>query len=189
MNHRPLRAIAMALIVLAGAACGTAAPSASPTLPPATLPPATFAEADAAICSAFGSMLRAVGNPDAGTPSVLSKTLDDAVKAGDATAADRAAASMMSELETGRQQAAVAGRWPAAAPSAAAMDTLLAAFEAATRAKQAAAAHTPGAVDPQTAFGQAGGVEAYSAMVQAVSTMPAPSGATRATCKAFSGTP
>jgi hypothetical protein len=184
MRQRPLRAIAMVLIVLAGAACGTAAPSASPS--PAA---ATFEEADAAVCAAFGSMLRAVGNPDTGAPSVLSKALDDAVAAGDVVAAERAAASITSELETGRQQAAAAGRWPSAGPSAVAMDTLLVAFEAVITAKRAAAAHTPGAVDPQTAFAQAGGVEAWTAMLQAISTMPVPAGATRKPCPAFSGTP
>lgn len=185
MKQPPLRVIAMVLIVLSGAGCvGTGTPSATPT--PAA---ATYEEAEAAVCSAFTALILAVGNPDAGTPSVLSTSLDDAVAAGDATAAGHAAASIKSELETGRQQAAAAGRWQPAGPFAVAMDTLLVAFEAQVAAKLAAASHTPGAVDPQTAFEQAGGAQAWTATLQAITTMPIPAGASPKPCKAFSGTP
>jgi|PersoiStandDraft_1058852.scaffolds.fasta_scaffold90636_1 hypothetical protein len=188
MNHRPLRAIAMALIALAGAACGAGTSSATPT-PTPTPAAATFEESSAAFCSAFGSLIRGVGNPDAGTPSVLSKALDDAVAAGDVAAADRAAASITTELEAGRQQAAAAARWQPAAPTMVAMDRVLVAFEAGVAAKRAAAAHTPGAIDPQKAFEGAGGVQAWSALLQAAGSMPVPSGASPKPCPAFSGQP
>ena len=183
MLRHPLRAIALVLVVLATAACGAGAPSSSPSAAPVT-----YEESNAALCAAFGSMLRAVGNPDTGTPSVLSKQLDDAVAAGNIAAAALAAAGMKTELETGRQQAAVAARWPPAAASMAAMDRLLLAFTAMIAAKQAVAAHTPGA-DPQAAFEKADGVDAWTAMLTGISTMPVPSGVTPVPCKAFSGTP
>ena len=112
MRQCRLHALAVVLIVLSGAACGTSAPIVAPT--PAS---ASFEGYETGVCSAFGALLRAVGNMDAGTPSVLSKSLDDAVAAGDVAAADRAAAQVTSELETGRQQAAAAGRWPPAQPT------------------------------------------------------------------------
>jgi hypothetical protein len=71
----------------------------------------------------------------------------------------------------------------------AAMDTLMVALEAATTAKLAAVRHTPGAVAPPTAFEQAGGVQAYAATMQGISTMQPPVGATPKVCPAFSGTP
>jgi hypothetical protein len=184
MRQCRLHALAVVLIVLSGAACGTSAPTVAPT--PAG---ASFEEYETGVCSAFGAMLRAVGNPDTGTPSVLSKSLDDAVAAGDVAASDRAAAKVTSELETGRQQAAAAGRWPPAQPTMAAMDTLFVAFEAMTTAKLAAVRHTPGAVAPQSALEQAGGVQAWAATVQGISTMQPPAGASPKPCPAFSGTP
>ena len=186
MHHRPLRAIAVACIALAVAACATGAPSSAPTPTPAA---ATYVEAQDAICSAFGAMLRAVGNPDAGTPSILSKTLDEAVTAGDVPAAERAAAGMAAELQAAVQQAAVAGRYEDSAPAAAAMNTLFVAFGAMITAKLAVARKTPGATDPQAAFEQAGGVEAWTAMLVGLQRMPIPSGAVPKACKAFSGTP
>lgn len=184
MKQRRLHALTVMLIVILAAACGAGAPTVAPT--PTS---ASFEEYETGVCSAFGSLLRAVGNMDAGTPSVLSKSLDDAVAAGDVTAADRAAAKVTSELETGRQQATAAGRWPPARPTMAAMDTLFVALEAATTAKLAAVRHTPGAVAPQSVFEQAGGVQAYAAMVQGISTMQPPAGASPQPCPAFSGTP
>ena len=184
MQQRRVHGLTVMLIVLVVAACGAGAPTVAPT--PAS---ASFEDYETGVCSAFGAMLRAVGNLDAGTPSVLSKALDDAVAAGDVAASDGAAAKVTSELETGRQQAAAAGRWPAAQPTMAAMDTLFVALEAMTTAKLAAVRHTPGAVAPQSAFEQAGGVQAYAAMVQGISTMQPPAGASPKPCPAFSGTP
>jgi hypothetical protein len=182
VNRRNVRGAALGLLAVVLAACGTVASSATPSA-------VGFEESQSAFCSAFGSMLRAVGNPDAGTPSVLSKVLDDAVEAGDLAAAERAAAGMMSELEAGRQEAARAGQWASAQPAADAMDKLLLAFQAMTTAKLAQAGRATGAIDPQLAFEQAGGVDAWTAMLTAARDMPLPDGATPVPCKAYSGTP
>ena len=182
LRSLPVFTIALISVVLAG--CGTGSPSAR-----ATQAAVGFEESQSAFCSAFGSMLRAVGNPDAGTPSVLSKSLDDAVEAGDVASAERAAAGMVNELQMARREAARASQWAPAGPTMAAMDTLLSAFEAMTAAKVAQAARTPGAVDPQLAFEQAGGVEAWSAMLTAFRDIPIPDGVTPPPCKAFSGEP
>ena len=186
----PLRSVSIASLVLIGliaTACGTAA-SAAPPSPSrsATAAPITYDEFSSALCSSFTSLIRAVGNPDAGTPSVMSKALDDAVRRGDALAAEQAAATMLAELEAGRAQAAVAARW---APGAAAMhhmDVLLVAFEASTDAKRAAAAKTPG-VDPQKAFEASGGAAAWSGLLTGIGTVTIPAGASPQPCRAFSG--
>jgi hypothetical protein len=186
MKIRFLRAGVLALTILAVAACGSGAASVPPSTAPSAAP-ATFDDFGAAFCGAFTSLIRAVGNPDAGTPSIMSKALDDAVAAGDASAADRAATAMLSELEAGRLQVAVAARWQPATATMVQMDRLLVAFEALTTAKRAVAAHAPGAVDPQKAFEQAGGVQAWKAVVNGVGSMPVPSGATPSACPAMSG--
>jgi|SRR5450759_5184930 hypothetical protein len=186
MKQRPLRAVATVLIVLAGAACGTGAPSATPT--PAA---ASFEEYSVAFCSAFDALFQAVGNPDTGTASVLSKSLDDAVAAGDVASAERLAATITSKLETGRQQAAAARRWQPAGPTMVQLDRVLVASEAMIAAKRAAAGHAPGAVDPQTAFEQAGGVEAWFAMLPMLQATGAtrPAGATAQPCATVPVTP
>jgi hypothetical protein len=181
MNLHPLRAAVVALIVATVTACGSSAA----TAPPSDVP-ATFADFSTAFCGAFTSLIRAVGNPDAGTPSVMSKALDDAVKARDGAGADRAAEAMLNELEAGRRQTAAAARWQPTAAIMVHMDRLLVAFEAMTAAKRALA-HAPGSADPQKAFEQAGGVEAWAGLFDGVGSMPLPSGASPAPCKAFSG--
>jgi hypothetical protein len=173
---------AIGFVVVAVAACSVGAPSASPSAAAAS-----YADFDSAFCGAFTSLIRAVGNPDAGTPSVMSTALDYALAAGDAAATDRAASAMLAELETGRQQAALAARWQPAAATMVQMDRVLVAFEALTAAKRAAAAHDPGAVDPQKAFEQAGGAQAWSALLTGVSTIPVPAGASPQPCRAMSG--
>ncbi|MDQ3128872.1 MAG: hypothetical protein M3Q66_10550 [Chloroflexota bacterium] len=191
MNRHAVRMIALAILTLSTAACASAAvPTNSSPVPASPSPvPATFEQSQAALCDSFGSMLRAVGNPDAGTPSVLSKALDDAVVAKDGAAADRAATAVLAELETGRRQAAESGRYEPARPVAAAMDRILRVFEVYVQAKRAQAANAPGAVDPQAALEQAGGAEAWPLMLMALRANPIPSGATPLPCKAFSGTP
>jgi hypothetical protein len=181
------RAVVAALIVLTVAACGSSPGSAAPSVAP-SLAPATFDEFGTQMCGALTSLFRAIGNPDANTPSVMSKVLDDAVKAGDGPAADIAAAPMMAELESARVQAAAAARWQPAAATMAQMDRLIVAFEALTKAKQTLA-HTPGSPDPFKAFEAAGGREAWAAVVSGVGSMPVPSGASPQPCKAFSGQP
>jgi hypothetical protein len=185
MKLHSFRAAALALVVLAIAACGSTASTASSAAPPSAAP-ATFDEFSTQMCAAFTSLFRAVGNPDANTPSVMSKALDDAVAAGDGPAADRAAAAMLSELEAARVQTAAAARWQPTAATMAQMDRLIMAFEAMTRAKQARA-HDPGSADPSKAFEQAGGREAWAGVVGGIGSMPVPSGASPKPCKAFSG--
>jgi hypothetical protein len=183
MNLHALRAGALALVILAVAACGSgaAAPTASPSAAPLT-----FDEFQTQFCGSFTSLFRAIGNPDANTPSVMSKVLDDAVKAGDGPAADLAAAPMMAELESARVQAAAAARWQPTAAVMVHMDRLIVAFEALTTAKQTLA-HTPGSPEPFKAFEQAGGREEWAAVVDGVGSMAVPSGASPQPCKAFSG--
>jgi hypothetical protein len=186
MNLHALRAVALAVVVLAVAGCGAgsgASPSASPSLAPMT-----FDEFSTQFCGAFTSLFRAIGNPDANTPSVMSKVLDDAVKAGDGPAADAAAAPMMAELESARVQAASAARWQPMAALMVHTDRLIVAFEALTTAK-VTLAHTPGSPEPFKAFEQAGGREAWAAVVEGVGKMAVPSGASPQPCKAFSGQP
>ena len=182
MNLHAIRVAGLTLVVLVVAACGGGASSAGPT----SAPPNTFDEFSTQFCGAFTSLFRAVGNPDANTPSVMSKALDDAVRAGDGPAADRAAAAMLSELEAGRAQTAVAARWQPTAATTAQLDRLFLAFEEMTRAKQARA-HDPESADPGNAFEQAGGRDAWAGVVNGVGSMPVPSGASPTACKAFSG--
>lgn len=169
MTHRLQRAIATILVALACAACGgatTAAPS-----------PLTFDEYATAFCASWNSLFEAVGNPDTGSGSVLSKSLDDAVAAGDAATAVRLAASITTKLEVARQQAAVAARWPSATAMLVQFDRVVVAYEAMIAAKQAAAAQPQGA-NPQAAFEQAGGLEAWTAMFKTYPAVARPSGAT-----------
>lgn len=185
----PLRFTSIAslvLLVLVTTGCGSAASGALPSASSSATLPITYDAFSSALCASFTSLIRAVGNPDAGTPSVMSKALDDAVARGDALAADQAAAAMLAELEAGRAHAAVASRW---APGAAAihhMDVLLVAFEASTNAKRAVAAKVPG-VDPQKAFEAAGGVAAWSGVLSGIGTLAIPADASPQPCRAFSG--
>lgn len=190
MKRRPLSAVVLVLISLGGAGCGTGASGATPD-PTATPAPTalSFEGYETAFCAGFTSLIRAVGNPDAGTPSILSKSLDAAVTAGDGAAAERVGATITNELELGRQQAALAGGWQPGKATTVALDHVLVAFETAVAAKVAVAKHTAGAVDPQVALEQAGGVEAWTALVGGVGTLVPPAGASPKTCPAFSGTP
>ena len=196
MSSRLLRAASSALIVLTAAACGpqAAAPSTSSSSagPSASvgvsaLPlAATFEAYQVAFCSSFTSLVRAVGNPDTNSPSVMSKRLDDAVKAHDVATARDAAAAIIAELETGRRQAAVASGWQPGQASSVALDRVLVAFEANITARAAMAA--PGAsADPQAAFEQAGGPGAWGNLLASLQAVPVPSGSTPTACKAFTG--
>jgi len=163
-NGRHLRIVIAVLIALAGAACaGTGSP-------PSTAAPsaaASFDEYRTAACAAWDALFRAVGNPDTASGSDLSRALDTAVAAGDADTADRLAADIVKELKTGREQIAIARGWAPRAPVMVQLDRVFAAYEAMIAAKHATARHEPNAVAPQTAFEQAGGVEAWFAMFDA----------------------
>lgn len=166
MSRPWLPLVLLMLVAAAAAACGSSAPSEAQS--PTPVPAATsFEEYAAGFCTAFKAMFRAVGNPDTGEGSVLSKALDSAVAAKDGAAAEPLAAQIAAELEAGRRSATQAGGWPPAAQTAAQLDRVLAAFEAMTAAKVAVANGAADAADPQTAFEQAGGVEAWTAMFEA----------------------
>lgn len=194
MIHRRLVALASSIVIasIVGACSaaipGTSAPTGSGSAAPAasleaSVPPAIAFDAFfIAACSAFDSMLEAVGNPDTGSGSVLSKQLDQAVEAKDGAAADRVAAVMTSVLETGRRHAAAAGSYPSGSPMMIQLDRVLAAFVVMVEAKREIANGTPGAVNPQTAFESAGGVDAWLAMLDAVRTIDRPAGVPVRTC-------
>jgi hypothetical protein len=186
MTHTSVRAGALALLTVIAVACGSGAPTPAPPSAASSPPPATFGDYDAALCGAFTSMIRAYGNPDTNSASVMRKTLEDAIAAGDKAAAERASTAMLNELEAGRRLAATAARWQPGAATAVSLDRLLQAFEAWTSAKLALTAN-PSAIDPQKAFERAGGVEAWTATLQGVGTTPVPSGASPLPCRAFSG--
>jgi hypothetical protein len=165
---------AFVLIVVVGlgaSACGTSAPAAS-----VARPAASYEEYSVAACAAWDALFRAVGNPDTGSGSELSKALDAAVAAGDAATADRRAAETIAVLRAGRQQVAIAAGWQPRAAVMSQLDRVLAAFEAMTMAK-AARARNANALEPQVAFEQAGGVTAWFAMVDAAKAQPAPASA------------
>jgi hypothetical protein len=166
------RAIVIVFVALACAACGPSASEASPSPSPMT-----FDAYSVAFCSAWGALFEAVGNPDTGSGSVLSHSLDDAVAAGDVATAERLAAAVTTKLELARQQAADAARWPSAATMLGQFDRVVLAYEAMIAAKRAMAAKTAGA-NPQGAFEQAGGLEAWTAMFQTYPAVARPSGAT-----------
>jgi hypothetical protein len=157
MRPRRLVSVVFTLSFVAFAACA-----------PVPKLAASYDEYFVAACAAWDGLFRAVGNPDTGSGSDLSRALDAAMTSGDVPSAERAAAEMASELKAAREQAAVASGW---APRAAVMtqfDRVLAAFEVGTAAKLAVAKGEPNAVDPQAAFEGAGGLEAWFAMIEAM---------------------
>jgi hypothetical protein len=185
---RSIRATALVLAVAAAAASasacsGVAAPA---TVAPSPAPP-TFEAFSATMCSSFTSLFRAVGNPDANTPSVMSKALDDAVRSGDAAAADVAASAIIAELEAARAQALDAARYQPAAATMGQLEKLILAYEVMTGAKKAVAARLPGAIDPGVAFKNAGGVTAWQGTVSGIGRLQVPAGASPQPCRAFSG--
>ena len=154
-----------ALAVLIAAGCSSA-PASTPS--PTPLPKATSAlEFGTAACSALTAMSRAIGNPDTASDSVLSAALDDAIRAGDLDAVETASARMRAELAKGRQLAAVAAGWTPGAAAATNIDRLIAAFEAMTEAKRAAAGQGINAADQagQAALIDAGGGEAWQQLL------------------------
>jgi len=164
MRRRHLRIALITLGMAALGACGVGAPGASLSSSTPAPVATSFEEYAVSFCAAFDAMFRAVGNPDTAAGSELSKALDAAVATHDGSAAEPLAAEITTELELGRHHVAQAGGWPPAAPVMAQLDRVFMAFEAMTAAKLAAAQGEPDAVDPQAAFEQAGGVEAWFAM-------------------------
>ncbi len=166
MNRRQLLVVCATVIATATAACGGAAPSPVQTTTP---PPAasSFEEYAVAACSAWEALFLAVGNPDTGEGSVLSKALDAAVAAHDGPKAEQLGEQIVQALESGRQDIAVAGGWQPATPILVQLDRVFIGFEAMTDAKVASARGDPNAVDPQMAFEASGAIAAWLAMFDA----------------------
>jgi hypothetical protein len=162
MIRRLFQMVFTALSVGVGVACAGGPPG-SAARPAAS----SYDEYAIESCAAWDALFRAVGNPDTATGSDLSRALDQAVSASDAATAERLAAEITRELRVGREHAAVAGGWQPRAAVMTHLDRMLAAYEAMIAAKLAAAKGEPNA-DPQRAFEQAGGVDAYFAWIEAL---------------------
>jgi hypothetical protein len=173
MTLHPIRALSVALIVLASAACSGGSPSASAS--PSPTAATTFGEFGVAYCEAWDALFIAVGNPDTGSGSQLSKALDDAIVARDAATADRVAATMTAQLEAGRRQLAIAAGWKPAAPMLAQFDRFFVAYEAMIATKRQGG-------DPQKAFEKAGGVDAWHALFEVGRQMQRPPDASPGHC-------
>jgi hypothetical protein len=162
MIDRFRRAVLAVCLATSAAACDIGV-STVPA-PPAA---ASYDEYALAACGAWDALFKAVGNPDTGSGSELSRALDEAVANGDAAAAERASASMLRELAAGRVQVAVAAGWAPRAKVMAELDRVFTAFEAMTRVKLARA-RGASSEEPQAAFERAGGVDAWFAMLRAM---------------------
>jgi uncharacterized protein YceK len=166
------RAAVVLLLSLTTAGCAGVAPRAStqPSASSTTQPAlASYDEYHDAACQAWDALDRAVGNPETGSGSELSRALDEAAATGDGPGADGLAADIKAELATGRRHLAVARTWAPRAETMAQFDRVFSAFEAMTDAKRAMANAEPDAVDPQLAFERAGGLEAWYAMFESMS--------------------
>ena len=162
--HRATAALLLVGAAVATVACGGAAPaSTAPSQPPRAT---SFAEYRVAVCSAWDTLSRVVGNPETGSPSDIGRALEHAATDGDAATADRLAGEMTAELSAARQQLAYASGWEPRAEVVAHLDRLFAAFEARVDATRASAHEGELNHDAvQRAFEEAGGVEAwYGAM-------------------------
>ena len=166
VGQHPPRILFITLLAAATAACATAAPSQAPS--PTAVPVADrFDEYAVAFCSAWEHLFLAVGNPDTGEGSELSKALDDAVATHDGTKAEQLAEQMSQEIKSGREDVAVGGGWPPATPIMVEMDRVFVGFQVMTAAKVAKAKGSPNSVDPQVAFEGSGALVAWSAMFAA----------------------
>lgn len=152
------------LVALLAGACGTT-PAPGITPPPKV---ASYDEYFVAACAAWAELFRAVGNPDTASGSDLSKALDAAVEASDGATAELIADDILRALIAGREQVAIAAGWEPRAPVMVHLDRVFVSFEAMVKAKVALAKHDANAMEPQAAFEQAGGVDAWFAMIDAM---------------------
>jgi len=157
-----MRVFWLSTLVLILAAC---TPTASTSEPPSLRPAATFEDFATNACDAFEAMFRAVGNPDTGTGSELSKQLDEAVTRGDVAGAERAAEAIIGELRQGQQAASAAAAWGPGSPAMVELNDVLVAYESYVNTKKDLA--TGSLTDPQSAFEAAGGVTSWQAMLTA----------------------
>ena len=170
MNRFVHRATAVVLLVAAAVAtvaCAGAPPAS--TAPSQPLRATSFAEYRVAVCSAWDTLSRVVGNPETGSTSDIGRALEQAATDGDAATADRLAGEMTAELTGARQQLAYASGWEPRAEVVAHLDRLFAAFEATVDATRASA--HDGELDRdavQRAFEEAGGVEAWYGAMDAI---------------------
>jgi len=140
----------------------SAVPSVAPTIAAAT----SYAEFVTAGCAAFQALFDAIGNPDTGSGSEMSKALDAAVKAKNVADIERLAAASLARLGDGRRQAAAAAGWLPGSPVMNALDRLLAAYQMMIAARRTTALGLPGP-SPDAAFEAAGGLAAWQAMLAA----------------------
>lgn len=169
-----LPAAVLVLLIVAGCAPAVAP---TPSVPRAT----THDEFVTAACAAFDALDKAIGNPDTGTGSELSKALDAAVGAGDVATANRLADESIATLEEGRRHLATAGGWEPGAAMAAAADRFFVASEVFVNGKRAGAA-TRDLGAGQTAFNNAGGLQAWQALIGAGGSIQLPPGASPRQC-------
>ena len=172
MGAKPSRALpvlATVSLALAVAGCG---PGAVATTAPHSV--GSFQEFFATWCPAMQGMLRAIGNPDSGSDSELSKALDAAIVEANPAAVGQVTAQIRQELFTARQLAASAATWPQGAEMATQMGRLFSAFDAGIEAKRAAASQGLEAASSQqqAAFEMAGGPAAWTDMIAAARSIP-----------------
>ena len=110
-------------IASSAAACGGAAPSPGPSV--AT----NFNEYATAVCSAWGTLFRVVGNPDTANWTDRVRQLQAAAEARDGATAAALQGPINAELEAAREQIAYAAGWPPAARTMAQMDRFFVATE------------------------------------------------------------
>lgn len=152
-------------IAASAGACGASAPSTSPAV--AT----SFDEYATAFCSAWGTLFRVMGNPEAAAWTDAVLQLQAAAEAGDDATAAKLKGAINTELEAARLQIAFAAGWPPAARTMAEMDRLFVAEEAWITAYANIAKGVPGAPDAQAAFEASGGLDAWQAMFEAYADM------------------
>ena len=159
--YRRLSRIMLAIMVAVSvAACGASTPSRSPSA-------ASFDEYATAVCSAWGTLFRVVGNPDtAGWTEGVHQLQAAATARDDATAAGLQG-KINTELEAARRQIAYAAGWPPAARPMAEMDRFFVAMERWITAYVDIAKGVPNAPEAQAAFEAAGGLTAWQGLFAA----------------------
>jgi hypothetical protein len=96
-----------------------------PTESPTPTPVADAAVFIDAMCTAFDELLTAVGNPDTGEGSELSRTLEDAIVRGDTALVDTTTEAMLGHLQAARSAAMRAASFPSAAAGMSEFDDFL----------------------------------------------------------------
>jgi hypothetical protein len=170
----PVVGAILAVVVAVGCSQGASPSSAAPAAK-------SHEEFVTAACAAFDELDAAIGNPDTGTGSKLSKALDSAVGAGDVGSANRIAEESIARLEEGRRQLVIAGGWEPGSAMATAADRFFLASEVLVNGKRAAAA-TRDLQAGQAAFEKAGGLEAWQGMITAAGSIELPPGASPIRC-------